>query len=168
MGHSYNEFDGVVPNTQQSRNPGHPAILGFPENKWDEVHSTSGSFDCITVSGLPVQSYDDSMVKAIIPSAIQSIVIMHNLGTEFVDVQVYDESKQIVQPNANTIIVNQPAPGVQNQLMEQSFEIPDIFGVGSGVVSIHLERRGAHTQDTYLGTVRVIGIGMKRNRIPKP
>jgi hypothetical protein len=84
MGHSLNEFDGLVPNTQNMHPQKHS--VGVPNNRWDEVHATSGCFDI----------------------------------------------------------------------------------AGSGQLTIHAQRRGVHSTDTYLGTARVVGFCYRRNRIPKP
>jgi hypothetical protein len=73
----------------------------------------------------------------------------------------------VVSPSNNIVHV-QAAPGIQNQLMEQGFEIPDIFGSASGVMNLKIQRRGTHGDDTYTGTARMVGFCYRRNRIPKP
>ena len=73
----------------------------------------------------------------------------------------------VVSPS-DTIVHHQTTPEVQNQLMEQDFEIPDIFGSMSGFMNFKVQRRGTHSNDTYAGTARVLGFCFRRNRIPKP
>jgi hypothetical protein len=104
MGHSHNEFDGLAPNTQKPPTKGHPATIGFPWNRWDEVHSASGSFDCITISGALVEPYNDTIVQAPLVGNFSSYIIVHSLGTEFVDVQLYDTTKEVVQPDSIVVI----------------------------------------------------------------
>ncbi len=97
-----NEFDSIVPNTQVPK----PSMLGTSGNKWSEVHSTSGSFDCIVVSGALVTTYDNAMAQAAfgIGEEITSATLIHDLGTEFIDIQVYDNVGQTVQPNTITVL----------------------------------------------------------------
>jgi len=106
-----NEFDSIIPNTQT---PG-PSALGTSGNKWGEVHSNVGSFDTVIVSGLSIQPYDDSMVQAglfavtifgtgLPPPPPSSYVVIHNLKTEFVDVQFYDTNKETVLPDSILVI----------------------------------------------------------------
>lgn len=106
-----NEFDDIVPNTQVPKT----SKLGTLNNKWDEVHGTTGSFDIVVVSGLSIQPYDDSMVQAGLvgvsvfgsgdpPPPPSSYIVIHSLGTEFVDVQFYDTTKEVLHPNSITVI----------------------------------------------------------------
>ncbi len=73
----------------------------------------------------------------------------------------------VITAPSNNIVHLQAAPGTQNQHMEQGFEIPDIFGGGSGIMNLKIQRRGTNINDTYTGTARVIGFCYRRNRIPK-
>jgi len=106
-----NEFDSIVPNTQTPK----LSSIGTSGNKWDEMHSSVGCFDTVIVSGLSIQPYDDSMVQAglfavtvfgtgLPPPPPLSYIVVHNLGTEFVDVQFYDITKETVQPDSIIVI----------------------------------------------------------------
>lgn len=73
----------------------------------------------------------------------------------------------VIKPSTN-IVELQATPGVQNQLSIQFFEIPEMAVSGGGQLTIHIQRRGVHSTDTYAGTARVVGFCYQRNRIPKP
>ena len=95
-----NEFDELIPNTQTPRQ----STIGTSGNVWNQVHAGTVSCDALIVSGLSLATYDDSMVQAELfgivplsgplPPPPSSYIVVHNLGTEFVDVQFYDVRKR--------------------------------------------------------------------------
>jgi len=96
-----NEFDDLVPNLQTPKK----SCIGYPNNNWDEVYAKVGYYETIMVSGQQVESYDSSMVQAILGIGINKnvasdiYIVEHNLGTPFVDVQVYNIEKELLVPD---------------------------------------------------------------------
>lgn len=98
-----NEFDEIIPNTQTPRK----STLGRPDNQWGEVHASSGHFEGLVLNGQVISgviSYDEAQFKGILDGLSNIFIIIHNLGTRYVDVSVYDiDGNSILPDNVNVI-----------------------------------------------------------------
>jgi len=93
----YNEFDDLMPNTQTPRRK--PSI-GSANNPWYK-----GYMKHIVLAGITIEPYNVVQVNLTEPLAY-SYIITHNFGTQFVDIQIYDTNKNVVQPDSIVVIDN--------------------------------------------------------------
>ena len=98
-----NEFDSIVPNTQTPRR----SRIGTPDNQWDEIYACSGNFDQISLAGQVISgviSYDQAQFRAELDGLSANFIIIHNLGTKYVDVSIYDTEGDSVVPDNIKVI----------------------------------------------------------------
>lgn len=97
-----NEFDDVMPNSQKI---GGPRCIGLPNKKWDEVHSTSGSYVHMTLNGNRMYPHlETAYIEKLLPAST-GFVVEHNLDSDIVLAQIYDINKTNVEPD-NIVVLD--------------------------------------------------------------